>query len=616
MSTLPSLTRLPLLCLRSLFASAVWFALIAMAYVQSSVGQEPKFSREQFAAELSRLAEICERLGLSERKIICENWLVPTADDREILYLPEPGGLWIQPGPTSATKSWGRHFSSAKRAYAVKLAEQLPEIAKQDEQAAYRLLWRVLRNDPEHEIALRAAGTMAKGPIVRPRLTQGRVPVQDFGWKARTYSRVDSPHFTLLTRADAKSSRRIAQQLEQFYVLWSQVFYPLWAAPGILQSRLEGKGTPWPRHERLRVVLLKDRSEYLRILGVAEDNIGVSVGYYAPDAKTSFFYPAENLEATLFHELTHQLLMEASSIRPTELPGKSGGIWMLEGIALYMESLRERHHYWTLGGWDAARGQTARYRAVRDGYWPEWDEFTSAGLATWKTDPDITRLYTHAAGVTAAFMHHLGEDAKQDYLKQMVGIYQGQNDSDALLSHLGKDHQAAKKQYQNLQVLTHGQMDVYPTAEATQTQDLVLTASQLTTEQWKALNRFTNLEWLDVSFSNVQTSDLKWVADAKSLKRLSVEGTAVLGEVVEFASKVPALEELDLSGCAIGDDDLQPLRGNRSLQTLWLTQTRVTPATLALLKSMPNLATVDVSGSAISNEQWLEFVQANPRFAP
>ena len=596
--------------------SAQCVVVIVFAFVQSVVGQEPKFSREQFAAELSRLAGICERLGLSERKSICENWLVPAADDREVLFLPEPGGLWIQPGPTSATKSWGRHFSSAKRAYAARLAEELPELVKQDEQAAYRLLWDVLRNDPEHALALRAAGTMAKGPTVRPRLTQGRVPVQDFGWEARSYSRVDSPHFTLLTRANAKSSRRIAQQLEQFYVLWSQVFYPLWAAPGTLQSRLAGKGTPWPRHERLRVVLLEDRSEYLRILGVAEDNIGVSVGYYAPDAKTSFFYPAENLEATLFHELTHQLLMEASSIRPTELPGESGGIWMLEGIALYMESLRERNHYWTLGGWDAARGQTARYRAVRDGYWPEWKEFTSAGLEGWKTDPDISRLYTHAVGLTTTFMHHLGEDAKQDYLKQLVGVYQGQNDSSELISRLGKDQQAAKKRYQDLQILTHGQMDVYPTAEATQTQDLVLTASQLETEQWKALDRFTNLEWLDVSFSNVRTMDLEWVANAKSLKRLSVEGTAVAGEVVAFAGKIVGLEELDLSGCAIGDDDLQPLKGNRSLQTLWLTQTRVTPAVLALLKSMPNLTKVDVSGSAIDNEQWQEFVQANPRFAP
>ena len=70
---------------------------------------------------------------------------------------------------------------------------------------------------------------------------------------------------------------------------------------------------------------------------------------------------------------------------------------MIEGIALYAESLRKQDDYWTIGGRDAPRMQTARYRGVRDGNWPDWQAFSSGATETWKSDPAVARLYTHSS---------------------------------------------------------------------------------------------------------------------------------------------------------------------------------------------------------------------------
>src|SRR5690606_33884125 len=149
--------------------------------------------------------------------------------------------------------------------------------------------------------------TLAKAATVTPRLRKGAAVHPDYGWPAGSYSRIQSPHFILTTRGDPRSSLELAQLMERFYALWRQMFYPLWAAPGVLDKRFEGRSTPWERPKEMSVVLLADREDYLRLLGMAEQNAAVSVGYYAPQLQTSFFYVAPNYEITLFHELTHQL---------------------------------------------------------------------------------------------------------------------------------------------------------------------------------------------------------------------------------------------------------------------------------------------------------------------
>jgi hypothetical protein len=74
-----------------------------------------------------------------------------------------------------------------------------------------------------------------------------------------------------------------------------------------------------------------------------ERNIGISTGFYDPNRKMALFYwDGQKTMETVVHELAHQFFFEASS-QDVALDTDNGpGFWIIEGIALYMESMSTR----------------------------------------------------------------------------------------------------------------------------------------------------------------------------------------------------------------------------------------------------------------------------------
>lgn len=582
---------------------------------QSSMADATGPPRDAFQRELLRLADICDSLGLEAEAKQSRGWLPPLRNDRRCLYLP------VEPASAAdgdlQRSSWARHFSAAREEFAEHLFRLAGRaLEEEDEQAAYLLLWRVLREDPSHSEARRILGPLATAMRVRPQVRRATAAHPEFAWPAGSYHRVETPHFKITGRGETSASVQLARQLEQFYALWSQVFYPLWAPPGQLAARFAGGSAAWPHRQALQVVWLADRDDYLTTLGVAETNIGVSVGYYAPHLRKSFFYPDASLSKTLQHELTHQLLAEATSIDARVDAGSQSGFWLIEGIALYMESLTAADSYWTLGGVESERLQTARYRAARDGYWPGWEEFTRAGMEDWKQDPQIALLYTQAAGLTHLFMDHLDTQppARDVFLKSLVSVYQGAVDSSALWELLGGSEEAAKLKYQQTLILDDEQLQAMLSG-GSQPHALVLAGSELSTAAWHRLSELSELRWFDASFSNADDDRLEWLPQNSQLRRLSLEGSLVQGKVLQKVAELNSLEELDLSQCAVEDAALQPLRGHPRLKIVWLTATEITDATIELLSTLPSLEFCDVGGTKIKESSWHQFVARHPRLA-
>jgi Leucine-rich repeat (LRR) protein len=257
---------------------------------------------------------------------------------------------------------------------------------------------------------------------------------------------------------------------------------------------------------------------------------------------------------------------------------------------------------------------------VRDGYWPKWDEFVSAGIEAWKKDPDIARLYTHALGLTHVFMDGLISSSTQTagdveatasrelLMRALVSVYQQSPDYRELFVALGNEDDAAKIKYQQLLVLTDAQVGRLMLANRP-LESLVLAGSQLTGETWQRLAAQRELEWLDLSFSNATTDDLMWLGGLLKLRRLSLEGTGIDGSLLATIGKLKTVTELDLSGCAIDDADLATLRNMQQLRVLWLTDTQISNQALATLKALPGLTYCDVSGTAISESEWDSFRQ-------
>ena len=566
--------------------------------------------------ELLRMAAICDTLGMAAEAETCREWLPPSRSDWNVFYLPIEA-VRVGPEEHPQRANWAERFSAVRKRYAqglFALAEQ--HAAGGDEARAFQLLWQVLREDGEHADAKRLLGPLLTAVTVAPRLRKATTPHPDFGWPAGSYSRIETPNFVLTTRADPRASLELARLMERFYAVWRQLFYPLWSPPGILTKKFSGQALPWERTRGMSIVLLRDRDEYLQVLGIGEANAGVSVGYYAPQRQTSFFYPAAESALTLYHELTHQLLAEATYGDSAARGTLTGGVWLMEGIAMYMESLVDRGGYWTVGGNDAPRLQTARYRAIRDRYWVDWSPFVDGQVEQWKQDPQIALLYAQAAGLTHMFMDDLAQPAaRQRLLASLMGIYQNQTEFSPLLPLLGSDPAGAQAAYQR--ALTLDDQDVQQLAAAAlPCRSLVLAGSQLSADSWNELQKLTaKLEWFDVSLSNATSADLLWLPQAQALKRLSVEATRCDGELVKKAAQLPELQELDLSGCPVDDQALLPLAGHRQLHTLWLTGTSVTQASFDLLRQLPNLKFCHVEGTQISDEAWEQFRATHPRLS-
>lgn len=593
---------------------AICVAISAEILAQNKIGSNDEpLDEAAMQAELLRLREICESLGLSSEADLCRSWLPKARADQSLLFLPVEAR---QPSASNPKQSaWVKHFESARARHAEYWFQECKKAVEAgDEVQGYQLLWRTLRENPQHAEAKRTLGRLATSCSVRPVVRRSTAKHPTYGWAGNSYSRVESPHFLLTSRATTAETIELAMKLEEFYALWTQYFFPLWAPPGLLKSRLAGGVSPFESQRQIKVLLLRDRADYVEALS-GEENIGVSVGYYDPGRETSYFFPDKNLAATFYHELTHQLLAEATRLQTAENIGAKGDVWLLEGIALYMESLWRGENYWTLGGWESPRLQVARYRAVRDGFFVPWDEFSGGQLEAWKANPDIAKLYSQSAGIAHVMLDRTNEAEKERrkevLFQSLVAMYQGTPDSKAILDALGGN--AAQENYEKELTVTNEQIDELRSDRPLE--ELVLAGSQLSAEAWQRVMQQTGLEWLDVSFSNATTADLKVIAKFKSLERLSVEGTAVDSQLLDSLRVLPKLAEIDLTGCAIDDTGLKKLAKLPQLSTLWLGKTQITDDSLDTLAAMSKLTFVDIQDSKVTPAAWADFLKRNPRFA-
>src|SRR5205085_2803384 len=108
------------------------------------------------------------------------------------------------------------------------------------------------------------------------------------------------------------------------------------------------------------------------------------------------------------HEVSHQLF-SAHSRNPPGLT-KNANFWVIEGAAMYMESLVSREGFWTTGGFEADRLQDARHRQRNMKEHATLRELLPLGQEPFQRDPRIRELYTAGAGYTHFFLD--GEKGK------------------------------------------------------------------------------------------------------------------------------------------------------------------------------------------------------------
>ncbi len=239
----------------------------------------------------------------------------------------------------------------------------------------------------------------------------------------------------------------LAMKLEDLYRLWQQIFIRYYASETevirLFDDRDENQQTATRRHQ---VVYFRDRQDYNQFLRASIPNIDISIGMYLDSLRTAYFFAGKDSEdRTIYHEATHQLFHEAREVSASV--GRRANFWIVEGIALYMESLREENGYYVLGGFDDDRMTAARYRLLNDGFYVPLGELAALGMEEFQKYPQLATLYSQSAGLTHFLMHFDHGRYRDALVAYLTAVYTGQDDSQTLSQLAGTNYSELDKQY-------------------------------------------------------------------------------------------------------------------------------------------------------------------------
>ncbi|TVP98945.1 MAG: hypothetical protein EA381_11060 [Planctomycetaceae bacterium] len=438
-------------------------------------------------------------------------------------------------------------------------------------------------------------------------------------------------HFVILADVPAEELAEIALELERFHAVWTQLFFPLWkdrarwdrAVPAATGGRTPVRGGAADAR-KLRVVVFRDLRQYSAALVGQDPATRRSTGFYLDAAKTTFLRRADGetggrtggepngggrstdqaaireARATLYHELTHQLLAEATDARAASAPGQSSGFWLAEGIACLMESTDIRNGRATVGGWESSRLQFARHRVLASGDAIGLSELDSWGRNVFLRRTDLARGYAFAA----AHAHRIAErpdgDGWRELLARVARLYQIR--TSIRLPPIPRptrgDREAEVAELVDFLRVDDARLTPPGRGDLIQ---LCLARCDVTPEGLRRIGPQSELRWLDLTGLPVTTEDvLRLLPEPGKLNQLSLEATRVDVSLGDWLARADELEELDLSWTAIDDTVIAGLAEGVPLSTLWLTGSAISDASLERIAAIGPLKRLDVQRTAVT----------------
>jgi hypothetical protein len=274
-------------------------------------------------------------------------------------------------------------------------------------------------------------------------------------------------HFHILTNVPMSEAIAFGRQLESFHDL----FFALMAdvigperLPLAQRYRNAVKGNaPTPQH---RVFYFATKDRYVEYLlnrqgpGIA-DSLGI---YLTPkDAKkwrdrpTSYFFKDEggqlDITATLYHEVSHQLLFESAG--ESKYERNAGNYWVFEGLGTYFETLTPQPDGSLLvGGLIGPRIGQARLRLIDQAQFIPLEPFVALGKPQFDGTlggGDVFLHYAEAMALAVFFMQYDAGIYRDAFLDYAGYAYRGQlvraRSVHALDAQLGVSYEKLNEQF-------------------------------------------------------------------------------------------------------------------------------------------------------------------------
>lgn len=456
---------------------------------------------EEYQEKLEKLAKKCEERRMLLEAKVTRSYLY---SEKEYFFnvplLSHKQSL--QELPSDASKEQQSWFAALRRLQ-TRYANETFSVAEQlgSSKKGYKIVACVLQTlyiNPDHERARRFLGYSLHNGEWRSQweirnLEKGLVDDPKFGWLPEDHVekyrqgqryyrnqwisqaeeekkilasssgwRVDTEHFSILSRVSLERGVEIGRYLESYYQAWSRLFYPFianekqWTARLFTDSAIVAK-----RH---RVILYKNRAEYVRELRKYDRNASLSIGGYFPDLRCIFVYEPDpdnvddafELLPLLAHEATHQLFNECNIPHTTR--GKydysklaqNANFWVAEGIAITAETFKidEGRNRAEMGGYqNVFRITDALESLFTDKSYIPLREFAGMSRKAFQSYEDLNLLYSQAAGMAFFLMFYNDGKYCNAFVSYLYTLYQGIDAPDTLERLTGKSFEELDKEY-------------------------------------------------------------------------------------------------------------------------------------------------------------------------
>jgi hypothetical protein len=447
-------------------------------------------SKDKYAADLDKLATWCEEKGLPAEAKKTRAALGP--HDPMKFYVPvlpaEVGPPKLPEGASPEVAEWDQKFNRLRKDEAIALYD-LARRAMRSKQSGLALesALDAIRANPDNENVRRLFGYQKyqnqwRTAYETKKLRQGLVWNDKFGWLPKPHVKryeegqrprnnkwitavedaaahrdiesgwdVETEHYSIRTDHSFEAGVALGKKLEHLYLLWSQLFIRYYATENDVLALFDGRAKTAPPLPRHQVVFFRDRQDYLDSLKPAMPNVEISIGVYMDGMRTAYFYAdKKNDDRTLYHEATHQLFHESRPTSPKV--GKQSNFWIIEGIAMYMESLQVRDGYYELGGFDDQRMLAARYRLLHDNFYVPLSELVGYNLEKLQQDPRIATLYSQSAGLTHFLIHYDRARYRDSLVNYLCDVYSARDTEQTLPKLTGVKFAEMDKQYKEFMV--------------------------------------------------------------------------------------------------------------------------------------------------------------------
>lgn len=331
---------------------------------------------------------------------------------------------------------------------------------------AFDLLNLVLQIDSDHASARSLRGFVRQGntwmtPFERDQRGAGKVEHPRFGWiptshvdryeKGERYFlgswmtaekeaeirrdfryawNVQTEHFNIKTNVSLEQGVILGRKLEFFHDYFKQTFALFYNSPEQLRTLFdETSGRSKTRAQLYEVHFFRTKDEYVAKLQSRIPQIAMTNGLYQLEDRVAYFYhdATANLDATLFHEATHQMMYES---HPKQRGvGQQGHFWVIEGIACYMESFRivetDMERRYDVGNPRFVRFHWARHRLLEEEYRPSLESFAKMGMVAYQTggQQELQRRYSQASGLSHFFMHYADGKYRDAFMLHLAQLY-------------------------------------------------------------------------------------------------------------------------------------------------------------------------------------------------